>query len=237
VYFQIGSYKHEIGEVNFLSHQKHTRSSPRGARATVIEQMHIRVSVKAEDVLELTQELIERSNAYDDYLPVGLFADDGTPTIHQMSNAGTVDGVQIKQYSFLEDNGAENNIWRTLDIVLQAERISPADQITKFREVLKFIGSGNPLYTIIQTFNGPKFYLLANSTPVVLHQWGYAEGLEAYPLLALPAPKFPQYEIQTNRQFDLIGPERGTVQRIGYGMQWRYHMILPGPATVFPMIR
>ena len=234
----MGSFSHEVGDVNFLSHQKQNRYSARGAKITRIEQMHIRCSLKAVDIEELTQSILEVQTAYaTDGQDCGLYTDAGVPTVHILDNINTVNGVQVRQFSYLEDNGAENNIWRTLDIVIQAEYKDPSDQVTSFREQLVFVGTGGPPIELVQTFSGPRIEVTALASAVKLIQFGYAEGLEAYPLLALPAPKFPDFEQQQFRGFQLVGPERGTFSRIHYGMHWRYNHILPGPATAFPMIR
>lgn len=238
MYFKIGSFQHETGDVNFLSHQKRYRHSPRGGRLTRVETMHIQVHLKGVDKDELLASILEVQGKYHaDGNPCGLYYDDNTASPHILGNSGSIDGVKVMEFSYLNDNGAEQNIWRTLDIILAAEYIDVTDQISEFQETVRYRGTGGPAVEVVQTFDGPIIEVTAVATPVWVFQFGEAKGFQAYPEAAIPPPKFPAYELTQHREIERIGSERGTLNKVNYGMRWRYVMALPSFQLAYPTLR
>ena len=235
-YFKYGSFQLAVGETNLISHQKRRKYSPRGGRMSQVSTLHIRV----EFYKSTTAELITAVNALEagflhDGSDAGLYYDDDTPTRHVLPSSNSVNGVQVVKLDYLKDDGAEVNVKRTADIILQAEYLQVETEIINFHEIVHMVGDTGPRYDIEETFYGPVAVIAALRTPKIIVQTGFKEAVTAYPLA--PGPAYPGNEQRHRREISLYGPRRGIQTPIGYGVRWRYHMVLDVNAAAFPRSR
>lgn len=234
--FKYGSFTHNVGDVNLLSHQKRRKYSERGGRYSQESTLHIRVDLSDDTRTLLLQEIAGvEANYLNDGKDAGLYYDDGTPTFHVLPSSNSVNGVQVVKLDYLKDDGAENNIQRTVDIILQAEYLQIEVGISQFQEMIHNVGNCGPRYEIEDTFFGPIAILTALSTAKRIIQTGFAEGVIGYPIF--PGPYLPANEQQHLRQISLYGPDRGIQTAIGYGVRWQYHFVVPIPSVIVPATR
>jgi len=153
-----------------------------------------------------------------------LYEDSGTATAHSLLSASTIGGTRVVQHpSFSNGAGAEYATHRTYTVVVEGDKDAGAGLLS-FNEQITFSGGGME-WGFLPVLNGtPPRQIFREQTPYRAEQTGHSTHMTRYPNPADPI--WPGAEHVTQRQITYHGPMRtglgGSVQFMGYGVQWSY---------------
>jgi hypothetical protein len=196
----------------------------------------------AENAAALSAALTTLETAFNkDNQDAELLLNDGTPTIHKLTSAQTLNGVKSSRIRYPDGQGTEYVNRRTYEVVLTAsygttDSASTADGgKLNYSETLTQTGNGGARYVIREPRNGPPIkQIVSQQTPIVLVQSGSATnrvaGLQVYPLPN--PPLFP----------DLMRPAESSVTKTLNGASecvtsWTYIFDLTSSVAVDPIPR
>jgi len=239
---KVGSFSHEVNDVQLESHRRVSRYNERNRRRSRVHTLEVRGRLKidvagGDTVSDLTNAIRALETAYqDDDVQVGLYLNDGTPTAHVLTTADSLSGINILDLNFNDPVGADYVVTRHFRATFQAEYIQTESQITSFKESVRTIGNGGPQFQVTALPRGlPRVDLITQRTPQIIFQTGSAVGYLGWPEGVVPPPVFPLWEQQQRRTIERIGGESFRHYVIDRGIRWAYTFIRQEPGDPFPV--
>lgn len=234
IYCTWGGYQHDLAE-NWFRFESRLRHSPIGRLQSIITRVTLWGVKKASSQAALTTALAELESAYStSNKDFRVLLEDGTPTQHKLLSSGSLSGVQVKDFSYIDrdprhgQSGTEYVNQRTYRVVMEAEGVATnAFSILFWNEELTGIGTGGGLF-ILKTalFGPPQRQDLVQQTPSVVIQQGRALGYLGHP--NPPQPKFPTHEHLERRRIMYGTPrEYGLRQNTLFPISWYYEFESP----------
>ena len=239
-----GSYAHDTAEnwFRFESRIQHSRLGRPQSITTRITLWGVKIAASQ---AALTTALAALESAYSqDDKDFRVKLADGTDTQHKLLSAGSLNGVQVKDFSYIDrdprhgQSGTEYVNKRTYRVVLEAEGIDPdAYSLLFWDEQLTGIGTGGLAFILKTALVGtPQRQDLVQQTPSVVIQQGRALGYTDWPVPA--QPKFPTHEHLERRRIAYGTPQAfGLRQNTLYPITWYYEFesptLLSGLPTFF----
>lgn len=224
--FKIGADFHDINEVSLSSMTIREIPSPRGVRMFTLYQLYLRGELQGTE-LELDAKITQLINRYrDNYLDVGLYHDDGTPTPHVILNSDpqNVSGNHVRYRSWPKDTDGEYATGRTFAIMVEAKFDEGDSGLLNYSETVTYDGDCGPIYDAHVTRTGPpKLHLVAQQTAQRIVQSGFALTMDAYYLP--PSPLFSGNPMFRRPIYELGTPQFQGQQHIGYKTRWSYYML------------
>lgn len=164
-----------------------------------------------------------------------LYHNDGsTVSAHQLLNATTRRGVQVKSLKWKDTKSAEYTTYRQYSIVVEGEVVtSLGNLLVSFTERISFRGTGGPRLVVRELRNGPPVVQqVSQYSPVYATQSGGAVGLLSYP--AIPSPIWPSLEDLPAREIAYQSPTLIGINGREFGTTWSYSFQSPGPLAGQP---
>jgi hypothetical protein len=227
-----GSYAHDASETWWDISARFT-FNPMGRPRSVINRWTIwgtKVQLDG-DQGALTTQINLLEAAYSDHgKDLVIYENDGsTPTQHFLLNAGSIDGVQVKDISYLAvdprygQSGVEYLFKRTYRIIVEAELVADdAFALTSWEERVVGIGNGGPIFIMKGALTGPpQPQIIQQQSSFRTIQMGRAVGYLGYPGF-IATPIWPQYEHLERRQVIPETPRFGPVRNVDFPISWRY---------------
>lgn len=238
--FRFGPYTHDANDVQVvkIDHRKFYSARHRSKLRSITLVIRGRVKIDstsmtpaADQMRTLVQNL--ENNYYLDDTTCGLYHDDGTPTAHVLTSSFSLDGIRVIQFGWdAPTGGAEYSVVRSFYAVLQATYAALTESlITDFRETLRTIGDGGPETTLDSNGN---VVIIQPRTPVVIIQEGYVVGLNGWPEVWVPQPRFPLYENHLERLIERTGGESHRFGFLDRRISWRFIHNLPAWSLQYP---
>lgn len=243
MYLTWGSYTHPDNEIDISSISVRSMYSQRNRLEFKRWTMTVQGEICTTDKDELTTRLRELQEEYnEDYRDVILHRSDGTHTAHALTNANSINGVRVMQFSYPKGGAGEYATGRTFSITFQADYLDVEDDIYSFNESLTFIGTTGPQWELVPTWRGTRYVERWPVTPQTIYQDGSVIGLRGWP--HLPPRLFGEaYEHLNMRMVRTSSPRmHNRHQNLHYPLNYRYvystHVLLNGyPAEDYPGIR
>jgi len=231
MFFRYGPYQHPDDEVLLQSFEQIPVRSPRGTRREVLSRMRVTGDIIATGQDAIAARIDELVLAYaEDYRDAALYHDDGTITRHALLNnvVQNATGVQITHRSWPRGDPAEYATYRHFSIGFQARYTELDSDLMEYRESVRKMGSGGPMYGFVTMSSGPpRRQTIADQTPVRIIQSGYAVGYSTYPLVYVPGPLYPDLEFVHLREVGIVTPSFAGQRWTDYTVSWRYEMASP----------
>lgn len=236
---QHGTYQHPDGEAVPLAFDRRTTVSPRGSVATEVTTMVAGIDVFAADYTALSARLAELEGFYAYGISqAGFRYSDGTQSkLWLATNPSlSLSAVNlIQKPSFTAQDSTEHVNHASMTAQWQLENLIPnADELLDFQETVTFDDEGatGQRYSPIVTDTGPvELAILAQRTPQVITQAGYAVGRTGYPLGYLnPLFSLPM----TRRVVSYNGGRSRGLRAIGYRIDWIYVYVAGDPQSGLP---
>lgn len=238
MYFKYDNYRHGDGEVRLVVSKQPLRAPNgmvRGQKITFTIDGRIMGSSQS----SITTQLAALEAAYQvQGGRAGLYADDGSPTVHLLDANNTLGGIEVVEaVSYPEGKGAEYATGRAYRIVLSAEVPNLAVAYLAFTESLSFSGGG-PKIKFLELLTGEaQKQTLVEQTTYKCVQSGSAVGYGAYP--PFPPPLFPGDQI--------VGPETagdsptrsgppGSPIYVEFPIRWKYVFESVNPLGGIPTV-
>ena len=213
MYLQYGSYVHDQGECAITIAR--TSRIENGIVLGYTERWNVQGRLQitptgdaAADQAQLSARITAMQLAYAQQgLNLGLYFDDGTPSVHYLQSARTAGGTRVaKPPEFPLGTGAEYSTFRNFALAVEAEFLDSSIGLVSWTESLSFFGGG-PQFGFLLTLNGPpQKQLLRQQTTYRATQQGEAVGLTAYPVA--PGPLWPADEHSDQRHVAQTLPQR-----------------------------
>lgn len=214
LYFQYGSYKHDVGEVTLSNISQRVEFSENDAPETVTKTMTVDGTIIG-SVSEITNKIYGLEKAYSkQFKDAIMMLQDGssvTATPHALWNGFAVGGVRVVGFSYPDGSNSEYATKRRYQINLEAKyRLNPdgsimtripfglsqieekdAKELGSYTETLSFSGGG-PTIVAHTTLSGPVIMQrVSNQTPYRATQSGSSTASTYYP--KAPNPMWSNY--------------------------------------------
>jgi len=184
IYFH-GGYDFPAGSVGVLSDSKIRIRSPRNHAYLMRRTMVLEGELKGTSQADIRQKLEYMSQFFQiDGNNSGLYHDDGSPSVHLLTNVGSLSGVRLLQApSFNRSDPAEYTTYRSFTFTVQADYpILFADTIFDWSETVRYRGNCGPRKQQIELDTGaPDEQIVSQQTVQYIIQSGRAVGTIGYP--------------------------------------------------------
>lgn len=245
--FKWGDYEHVQGECYPAMVEARPIISDHGVRYATRYRVEVKGDLLARpgepelNPVEINKRIDEFQKEYiEDYKDAGFFFSDGTPTQHNMINDAPLNlsGNRIVLRSW--DNGDRPNEYantRSFSITVESVFQTQEYEILEYHEKVQKIGTGGPIFTTYNTWQGaPVREQITDFSKVQHIQEGYVVGANGYP--PAPLPYWPLEELQEQRKLTYTQPRFfGDPQfrkGIYYRLDYRYTFERPGPSALTP---
>ena len=234
MYLVYGSHTHAQGEVAIQVAKRAVytdRGTPRGVRETWTISGVLRDTTQG----GLTTQVASLQSAYStNNLFTGLYQDNGSLSHLYLDPAYATGGIRVVDLDFPEGGGkGEYANARHYRIVLEADFPDSSDKLVFYQETLSFVGTGGPRYAYGETLYGtPVRQVVCENTLCYATQQGSAIGLYSAP--TPPAPLFPYYEDESQRQVNYTGGQLHGSVYTDFGVQWSYRFTSDVPLSGTP---
>lgn len=226
-----GNYSHANNEIWLHNISYDQKYSAVGRPTFKTARFTIRGVKKAASVAALTTALQSLQNAYDfDGYNFQLTDNDGNSTVHRIQSNLMVDGIQVKNFSYLTGtvsvggsygSGSEYVQTRTFQIVLEGKILNGNSEYSQFRESVRLMGNGGPRFKMAGSLTGAvQVQVLQQFTPYKVIQSGFAVGFLDYP--SVPSPIWPGALHGDTIVEEIVTPQFGTTFNTNYPVRWRY---------------
>lgn len=209
---------------------KATNMGARGTPSTRSETWAINGWIKADSETELAAKMAIRENLFSGSSSVDLVLKRSTGAItHQLLSNDALQGTRARQFRWLAGNprywgmGTELVLMRSYSVVVDAVyAVAGGDNLLRYSETLRFIGTGGARKVLRGSFTGPMQEQYPQLiTKISAIQSGTAVGLFSY-------PDFPQYAFFDRLDAETHTQEWGTprnmsnLQSTEWPISWRY---------------
>lgn len=240
MYLQYGSYQHPQDEALLQSFEVIPRLSRRNRRMETLYRMRVTGERKASGQAAITSSIQELVNAYsDDGQSVALFQDDGTITNHALiqTDPNNVSGVKIVQRSWPRGDPGEYATYRRFAITFEAVFRELESELLEYRERTRIIGNGGASVSVFPVSTGPpRVQQIAERTPVLLIQEGFAVGYDGFPEAYVPGPLYPALVLNPRVRLVRHSPRFKGRKFAEYAVHWSYQMMAPQFIDAVPNI-
>lgn len=225
-----GSHQHAQAE-NWFRFEYRFRYNSLGLRQSQINRATIWGTLVGTSQSDIKAKIAALENAYavNGLDLIVLLNDDTTSSRHVLLNADTIDGVQVKDISWLDrdprhgQSGTEYVNKRMYRIILESEKIGPnPSALTAWEESVFSVGTGGPIFIQKGALTGPpqrQTIQLQSSYSAI--QTGRAVGYLGYPA-AIASPIWPGDEHVERRQIITETPKFGARLNTEFPIRWRY---------------
>lgn len=164
-----------------------------------------------------------------DYQDIGLYLDDGTPTVHylQSDHPLNMTGNQTFYSRWPEVKGGEFVSGRKFAFGVRAQVLDYIDNLIDYRDNIKLVGNAGPIYEWRRRRKWGHYPVrLANDSLQTVHHFGYAIGM--LDRILPPTPLYPEPFLRNHRaEVTWTGRRRMGFAHIEPVTQWNYIYDLP----------
>ena len=235
--FRYGNYRFDAGAVQF-STQAERQYSTRGNPVSIRKTMDMSYDLVAGSTRELTQRINDLIDALVPGYDLGLYEQNGSPTVHVWRNNQAFGGIRVVSDASPVGDGTEYVTSRTISIRFEADfPIVGLDPILSFSESVTIVGTGGPVEVYIPLLKGKwQKQQVAEKSLVTASQSGEIVIWGKRPTLSMcPKPIWPSFEVVQARQFTQVsGDRRGNSigeYRASYSYSYQSNEPLIGFAT------
>lgn len=242
MYVKVGNFQFAPHEATFSGVEIKSDHTPRGLRSTVTITMHVEGEIcvpssvpPGQEQQHITNRLAQIISATSqDFVDVGLYHDDGTPTVHYLPNNDpyNLSGNQFIYWRWPETKEGEYITGRRFAFGVRAVVQHSYSEILEYQDNLRFIGSGGPEYEWRKSpVYGYYPVLVSPSSMQTVMHYGRAVGVSVRP--SAPSPFFlPPFERSRSRVIEKQGFKRLGQSYMFPETKWSYVYDLPVPNTL-----
>jgi hypothetical protein len=238
MYFKYGGYQHPDNEVHMVNFEVIPQYSERGEQWGITYRIHLSGEIIATGQSDINDAINTLVDAYDDNdKDAGLYHDDGSMTRHVLlqGDANNLTGNKIEYRSWPSKGPCEYATFRSFKIIIRATFRNVDSEILTYRESVRFIGTGGPMWRWIILPTGQPFQQqTADVTTQKIIQAGNVLALSGWPLAYVQPPLLPLFEHEERRLIHYHEPKWAGQTYIHYGISWVYYMEAPPGQSATP---
>ena len=227
------------GAVGVTSDVQHRLQSPRNEPTVLRRTMQLAGEIRGSSQSVMRSEINRMARAFlVDGSDSGLLHDDGSPSVHYLTSAGSLTGVKVlRSPSFNKTDPAEYATYRSFNFTVQADyRIVDAASLYDFVESVAYHGNCGPRKVQVELDSGfPDEQIVSQRTVQTIVQTGRAVGLYDYP--STPSPLYPKLLQNPEESLTLQTPQSQGRDFTLWPVSWRYVMKSDRPLNGPPIKR
>lgn len=247
-----GGYQHDANEVELTQFRQEAQRSDRG----FVQSIRTTIGFKGRktsttgSVAELTRQLAALIQAYSvDYQDWILFDNSGAPTVVQLIDGNTIDGVRVTLLPSLGNmQGAEyGGTYVDYECMIQGDVVPPpgmntgatgTSNILSYQETLTWQGNGGPRIIYIEKPRGEPLAVMASErTLCVAAQSGSMETIVPVSTKDLPDPIWPRALVSDSYAPSISSPVIRGGEKVSYLSQWNYQFVSTTPLVGSPTVK
>lgn len=219
--FQYGGLRTDKGEVVVSSQYQKNRFSnvDKTKVISTVKTMLLSGVLHGTDPSDLTQKLNRYQQEFSNQdRDCALLLANGSPSTFHWRSRDTAHGIQVVEFNFEKNDGAEYTTYKSYTIKLEAEFPNSRFQLIEWMETMSCRGTGGRIWRYPPVLEGdPEKQTVRERATCVVVQQGRAIGYKETP--PVPAPYFPDDEHEEERDIALDYARNGEKE---WPVSWRY---------------